>query len=162
MTRPASPASRVVRTALPVLILLAALALLINVLSGRGAAPTPEAFAGAPSLDEALSRAATRDRLVFAVATADWCPPCQQYKRNALADPRVAAWLEGNAVPVLIDVTDGPNDASNRLGVRGIPASFVLDADGDVLAQWVGSLDAPDVLGRLEHAGRLRTAETAP
>ena len=58
--------------------------LLIQRLAGGGVAPTPEVFQGRSSLDAAISEAAKSDKVVFAFATADWCPPCQQMKRTLL------------------------------------------------------------------------------
>jgi thiol:disulfide interchange protein len=143
------------KVAVPALVLIGALVVLINVLAssgGSGVAPVPAAFAQRSTLDDALTRAASNGRLVFGVATADWCPPCQTYKRGALADERVAEWLGANAEAVLIDVTGGATPTTERLAISAIPASFVLDAEGNVVTKWTGDLPPDELLARLEAA----------
>lgn len=111
-------------------------------------APTPPSFAEGVPLDNAIELADGADRVVFAVATADWCPPCKTYKRGALSDDRVTAWLGANAVPILIDVDEFPDDAS-RLGVSSIPATFIL-RDGEVVARSEGAWSAGALLDWLD------------
>lgn len=140
--------------------LLVALAVLVNVLLAGREAPTPPAFEGATgSLEEAIGLARERERVVFAVASAAWCGPCQSYKRGALADPRVSAWIEDNAVPLSIDVTGGANEAAQRLGVSAIPASFLLDAEGRILARHEGAMSGGTLLGWLRQAAAKATPD---
>ncbi|MEM1423767.1 MAG: thioredoxin family protein [Planctomycetota bacterium] len=121
-----------------------------------GAAPTPLAFSSdaATDLPGAVARAEREGKVVVAIATADWCPPCQAYKRNALADADVNAWLDANAVALNLDVTDAESapPAASTLGVRSIPATYVVSADGRVLASRVGALSAPELIDFLESA----------
>ena len=143
--------------------LVVALTVLITVLLSGRKAPTPEAFVGAStSLATAETRAGEQGKLVFAVATADWCPACQSYKRGALADARVADWIATNAVPVYLDVTDGPTDATTRLGINAIPASFLIDASGKVLASREGSASPDALFAWLEDAASTKTASRSP
>lgn len=72
--------------------------------------------------------------------TADWCPPCQQMKREVFSQPAVAEAITDGFVPVKVDLTapaqGGPEEqAAMRYGVRGIPAYVVIDADGSELAR---------------------------
>lgn len=145
-----------------VAVLLIAVAVLMNALLGGRHAPTPEAFSGAPSYEAALEQARSENKVVFAVATADWCPPCQKYKRGALADERVAAWIRDNAVPVYFDATDGSTTTMRELGVEGIPASFVIDANGEVLARRSGAVSASSLLSWLDGASGVQTAGAGP
>lgn len=113
-------------------------------------APVPEVFeASAPTLESAIDAAAESGKPVFAVATADWCGPCQAYKRGALSDERVAGWLRDNTEPVYINVDDSP-DAAGRLGVRSIPATFMITPDGTVIAAHEGGWSAENLLSWLE------------
>ena len=141
-----------IKAAIPIGVIVVALVVLINALASGRTAPTPGVFADATSLDDAVARARADGRVVFAVATADWCPPYQKYKRGALADERVAAWLEAYAAPVSIDATDGPTPETERLGVSAIPASFVLNGRGEIVARWTGDLPADELLAKLSAA----------
>lgn len=114
-------------------------------------APVPAVFeAGERSLQAALERAEAEDRVVFAVATADWCGPCQSYKKGALTDPRVAQWVGANAVPLYLDIDASPEDAE-ALAISGIPASFII-RDGRVVARQGGLMSADELVGWLESA----------
>lgn len=113
-----------------------------------GAAPTPAMFEKSVSLDSAIATAETSGKPVFAVATADWCAPCQSYKRSALADERVQAWVNERAEPVFIDV-DEDQQAAQRLGVRSIPATYLI-RDGEVVSSFAGAASADSLLQWLE------------
>jgi thiol:disulfide interchange protein len=114
-------------------------------------APVPAVFEGGEAtLAAAVERAEAEDRVVFAVATADWCAPCQAYKEGALTDPRVAAWVAANAVPLYLNVDESPEDA-RALNISGIPASFVIRG-GEVVARQPGRLSADELMAWLEAA----------
>ncbi len=112
-------------------------------------APVPGLFeTGSATLDEAMDRAEESGRVVFAFATADWCAPCQGYKKGALMDERVVEWVRENAVPVYVDVDRSREDAQ-RLGVRGLPATYLID-DGKIVALLRDPASADKLLGWLE------------
>jgi len=117
-----------------------------------GPVDAPGLFAtGSTSLDAAVARAEKENRVVFALATADWCGPCQVYKKNALSDARVERWVAANAEPLYLDVDKAGADAQ-RLGVRGIPATFIIK-DGRVVDRIVGVASADQLLGWLDKNG---------
>lgn len=116
-----------------------------------GAAPLPAMFDGAPAtLDDAKAKAG-EGGLVFAFATADWCAPCQHFKRTTLVDPAVEAWVRAHATPVYVDVDQNPQDTTT-LGVRGIPHTALLRADGTVVRTFVGVVPAEELLRSLRDA----------
>lgn len=117
----------------------------------QGVAPVPAMFDKTVTLEAGEARAAKEGKVVFAFATADWCGPCQQFKRDALADARVEEWVRARATPVYIDV-DERADEAERLSVSSIPAVYVL-RDGRVLAKREGVLSAKDLLAMLQEAG---------
>lgn len=127
-----------------------------------GVAPTPDVFAARSSLDAALAESESSGRPVLALATADWCGPCQAFKRGALADDRVAALIASRTVPVLIDMTDAGDPEAQRagrlLGVEGIPALVLVSGD-EVAARLVGAVSAERVLEWLS-AGAPETPPT--
>ncbi len=132
------------------LLIIAGLAF-INVISGgRGAAPTPGMFKAGLTVDAAQAQATESSKTVMVVATADWCPPCQVYKKNALVDPEVQAWVDENAEAVLLDVDVDPQ-AAERLGVRAIPTTILI-RDGEVVDRFTGVVSAGELLGKLKAA----------
>lgn len=120
-----------------------------------GVAPKPAMFEeGVETLASAKAKAG-KDGLVFAFATADWCLPCQQFKREALVDPEVERWVRENATPVYIDVDHNPSDAE-ALQVRSIPQTTLMTGDGRVLVREVGALSADELLKALKSAASAR------
>ena len=114
-------------------------------------APTPAAFAEGGTLADGIEQARVEGKPVFAVVTADWCAPCQTYKRTALADARVESVLDDKFVAIAINVDNDASDAMS-LGVSAIPTSFIIDADGKVLATQAGVMNTDALLGFLNAA----------
>lgn len=94
-----------------------------------GAADTPAIFSDGYTLAEARQISADTGKPIFALATADWCGPCQSLKRDALADPEVVAFLRARTIPVYIEESDGIEDI-RALRVRAYPTSVLLDSEG--------------------------------
>lgn len=114
-------------------------------------APTPDVFAHGPStLDEAIALSTRSGKPVVAVATSDFCAPCQYYKRHGLADPQVQAWIREHAVPFFVRIEWDVNDAK-RLGRENgpVPATMLL-AGGEIVDQFNGPADGPALLRWLE------------
>ena len=99
-----------------------------------GSAKDPEGFE--TSLASATARAAKEGKPVFAVATATWCGPCQNLKRDSLSDPEVLRLIGEHAVPVMVDV-DKDREGAVALRVRGIPLTAVV-VDGRIVARLEG------------------------
>lgn len=128
----------------------------------RSNAPTaaPPMFEGAPvTLRDAAERAG-EGGIVFAYATADWCGPCQHYKKTALSDPRVTEWVKANATPAYIDVDRNATDAQT-LGASAIPMTVILNGRGEVLASATGAMSADRLLSMLDEAKRRHSPDRA-
>ncbi|MGP1347862.1 MAG: thioredoxin family protein [Phycisphaerales bacterium] len=114
----------------------------------------PPILAGAPPLDEAIRLAAIDNRTVIAFATADRCAPCQQFKKDALNDPRVLALLaDQRIITTHIEVDRQPNLAETHLGSRGIPMTYAL-RDAQPIATLRGQRSPEELIAWLEQVLR--------
>ncbi|MDX2148561.1 MAG: thioredoxin family protein [Planctomycetota bacterium] len=90
----------------------------------------PGVLRRSPALREAVEQGRRDRRDVIVFATADRCAPCQQFKKDALNDPRVVAWLERSA-------------QAEAMGERRAIATHVeVDRDADGVA-WLRDAEAP-------------------
>ncbi len=123
------------KNVLPVLLIIVlmgmALPNLISII--RGPAAVPDVFSDGYTLAEARAVSAETGKPIFALATADWCGPCQTLKRGPLQDPEVVAMIREHSIPVYLE--DGMNrDEIKELGPRGYPTSFIVEGDQVVAA----------------------------
>lgn len=99
----------------------------------RGPASVPDVFSDGYTLAEARVVSAETGKPIFALATADWCPPCQTLKRGPLQDPEVVAMIREHSIPVYLE--DGEHrEQIKELGPRGYPTSFIVEDDRVVSA----------------------------
>ncbi len=112
----------------------------------------PEAFASAQGLAAAIDQSSQSGMPVLAFATADWCGPCQKFKKSALSDTGVITWIKDNTHPTLLDCT-GANPDAARLGISGLPTLMLL-RDGREIARLEGGVGAQDLINWLAtHSG---------
>jgi len=90
--------------------------------------------------EEALAEAKKRGTLVVVDAYADWCGWCKKLDRDTLADATVQERLKDFTL-LKLD-TDVHGSFASRLGVRGLPTTLVLDANGNVVDRKVGYMTA--------------------
>jgi len=119
-------------------------------------AQTPEMFASAASLDQALAQSSSSGKPLFVVITADWCPPCQMYKRDALADEQVVRAVLEAAIPVYIDHDKDKDDVA-RLAGMGLPERFGLPTtlivrEGGITEFVQGRLSPADVVSLVKRS----------
>lgn len=133
----------------PAVVILAALLLLQKFRGGDGGgvAPIPEVFAQGWTLAQANERSASSGKPVLVYATADWCGPCQNFKRTTLVDPGVVAFIRNNTIPVYLDVDRDQADAG-RFNITSIPTT-VLVRDGAEIAKLGGATGADTYLAWL-------------
>jgi thiol:disulfide interchange protein len=109
----------------------------------------PPKISEAPPLDQAIAIAASEGRTVIAFATADRCAPCQQYKKDALNDPRVIERLgDGRLIATHVEVERSPELAEQYLGARAIPMTYALRG-GERIAELRGQRSAEELLAWL-------------
>jgi protein disulfide-isomerase len=79
----------------------------------------------------ALVEGQSSSKLILLDFSASWCPPCREMKANTWNDPDVAAAVEQNVVPVLMDVdASGVQPVAEKYGIQTSPAIVVVDSAG--------------------------------
>ena len=124
--------------------------------ASRPAASAPRQTVWLTDFDKALVQAESEGKYLVVDFFATWCGPCKVMEQTTLADNRVRRKLD-DFVPVKIDV-DQHTDLASRYGIRSIPTTAVLEADGQPLASAVGYLDTDSFLEFLSEAGKLPDA----
>lgn len=110
------------------------------------------------SLEDAIAAAELGDKPVVALFAADWSEPCEKFKRRALADEQVAAWISTQSQPVLLDMTNadaGDGEAMalfNRFAIAEYP-TIILLRKGVEVARLEGEKSAKDLLQWLREKG---------
>lgn len=111
----------------------------------RGGGVVPDQLPWLHDVGVANQTAAAQRRPVMLFFTADWCGPCQRFKRDVLHQAQVREAIEATVVPVKVDLTnpDMPTRGlAQRYEVEGIPDLLLTDAQGRVLSRLDRSLDA--------------------
>ncbi len=117
--------------------------------------PSQDQVAWQPSYETAIEAAGSSDKPVFVVFSADWCGPCKQMKAWVFSDTAVADRITHDFVPVRIDLTHNESsaiDLAQRYNVQGIPALFVLDAEGNPLSRMTGYMSKDELMNWLDVA----------
>lgn len=117
--------------------------------SGSSVAPTPPAFDASITLASANETAQQSGKPVLVFATADWCPPCQELKRNALASEQVTKLIKERTVPVLLDVSREVPAGAEALNIQGIPA-LIVRKNGREVSRLVGDVPEGELVAWLE------------
>ena len=94
------------------------------------------------SLDDALAEAETVGKPVMIHFTAEWCGWCKKMKREVYTRPEVAAAIDRDFVPAIVD-TDRHPELKARYGVRGLPTIWFLSSEGAGITYVPGYVDAP-------------------
>lgn len=113
----------------------------VQMLNNR-AAPTPTMFEQGVSIQEVAART---DARTLVVVSADWCGPCQQYKRGALADERVAALLASQDIDAVIIDHDKQPESVQALGVRAVPFTALM-VNGEIVGSFEGRPTTDELL----------------
>jgi len=135
----------------PAVVIIAALLLLQRFRGGGGGgvAPIPPLFAQGLTLAQAETLAKSDGKPVLVYTTADWCGPCQQFKRTTLIDPEVVTFIQTNTIPVYLNVDEHEEDAA-RFNIASIPTT-VLVRNGTTAAKFsAGAVDADEYLAWLK------------
>lgn len=112
--------------------------------------------------DQAMARASAEQRYVITDYYTSWCKWCKVMDEKTYTDPGVVEAINKNFLAVKIDGESSEKltyqgkemtqtDLTQLLKVEGFPTTVVMDAQGKVLVQIAGYIDAPNYLKMLEY-----------
>jgi uncharacterized protein len=116
-------------------------------------------LAGAPAIDDyprgssidwmafepsLFARSRSENRPLFLYFHGQWCTWCRDFQEQSLEHPEIAARIQRDFLPVLIDL-DRRRDLFTRYGGRGLPFVVLLDARGDVQVRFTGHVGPGDL-----------------
>ncbi len=102
----------------------------------------------AGSLSEALQKAKSTDKKVFAVFESDTCVYCKQLRQNTLNDNQVMEKLNESYVVTIVNINDNPQIAS-KYNVYSTPAMLILDSNGNELRSIEGYYGPNELLTKI-------------
>ena len=115
--------------------------MLLTLLASAGASERDGAVVWR-DLDAALTESRQADKPVMIHFTAQWCGWCKKMKKEVYGQSDVAAALNHDFVPVMVDADRRP-DLKAEYGVKGLPTIWFLTSAGEGITYIPGYVDAP-------------------
>ena len=101
-------------------------------------------------LDTALERAQAEDKTILVTFYADWCVWCKRMETTTLRDASVATMLTDRVIPLRMNVEEEGLEFSDDYGVRDLPTTVMLDADGTEIGRITGYFPPTGFMERVE------------
>ncbi len=98
-----------------------------------------------------MAQAKSENKPLFLYFHADWCGYCKKMEKETFRDRSVKACLDAGFVSIKVDF-DTQKALAKKLGVRGLPTIFILDARGRTSGPIPGFISAKQLLKLLEKA----------
>ena len=102
----------------------------------------------AGNLSEALQKAKSSDKKVFAVFESDTCVYCKQLRQNTLNDATVMEKLNESYVVTIVNINDNPEIAS-KYDVYSTTTMLILDSDGKELRSITGYYGPDELISKI-------------
>ncbi len=99
--------------------------------------------------DEGMALGKIEKKKVFLHFYADWCRYCRKMAKETFQDPSVVAFLKGNFIAIRVN-TDKQTNIAAGYGVRGIPATWFLNENGEKIGSRPGYIPPGKLLSILK------------
>ena len=99
------------------------------------------------SLEDAIKKAKSSNKLIFLDAYASWCGPCKWMDAHTFQDEKVAEFYNDNFINLKIDMEKGEGpDIARKYKVTAYPTLFFINKDGEVEKKILGAKPAKEFL----------------
>lgn len=131
---------------LPLRILTGTAAILLVAMLSSAAQAVGIAWHG--NLQEAAQLAAAQHKPMLVMVKARWCGPCHKMLEQTFSNPAVAARINSQFVPVLLDADDHAA-AVQSFGVDAMPTVLIISPERKVMGRFTGFQSAAQLGARL-------------
>lgn len=101
----------------------------------------------------ALENAKKENKPVFVMLYADWCPHCNQMKKEVFSDPNVMNFLNKNYICVWKNIEKEEGIAlKNKFKTTSLPAFLFLDTNETLVYALKGEIKTPEFLAEANYA----------
>lgn len=99
------------------------------------------------SVEKAIEKAKTEDKLVFIDVFATWCGPCKYLDKKVFPDPAVAEYFNAEFISLEIDGERGEGpELMQKFALNAFPSLLFLDGEGKLIRKQIGATDAEGLL----------------
>jgi thiol:disulfide interchange protein len=96
------------------------------------------------SYGDGMARGKFENKKVFIHFYADWCVYCKEMEQTTFADPAVIAALNNEFIPIRVN-TEQDRETSVLFRVRGLPDTWFLAEDGEIIGHRPGFISADEL-----------------
>ncbi len=123
--------------------------------AGIAALSLPSGFASSGgikwrSYEDGLSAAKNDSKKLLVTFYADWCTYCKVMDRETFKDMEVVKYINDNFVPIRVN-SDTERDTANTFKVRGLPDTWFISEDQEVIGHRAGYIPAETMIQVLQY-----------
>ncbi|WP_426485057.1 thioredoxin family protein [Flavobacterium sp. 2] len=101
----------------------------------------------------ALENAKKEGKPLFIMLYADWCPHCNQMKKEVFSDPNVMSFLKENYICIWKNIEKEEGIAlKNKYNTKSLPTFLFLDANETLLYALKGEMKTPEFMTEVKYA----------
>ncbi|MHC0441913.1 thioredoxin family protein [Flavobacterium sp. 3-210] len=101
----------------------------------------------------ALENAKKVGKPIFIMLYADWCPHCNQMKKEVFSDPNVMSFLKENYICIWKNIEKEEGMAlKNKYNTKSLPTFLFLDANETLLYALKGEMKTPEFMTEVKYA----------